>query len=57
MEPYLEVRNPFAFALSNGENVEEAVIMANTAAAISVTRIGTAPSMPTMDEVKDFLSN
>lgn len=47
----------FALALSNGKNVEEAVIMANAAAAISVTRIGTAPSMPTMDEVKEFLSD
>ncbi len=47
----------FAFALSNGENVEEAVVMANAAAAISVTRIGTAPSMPTMSELKEFLSN
>jgi len=37
--------------------VEEAVIIANAVTAVSVTRIGTAPSMPTMDEVKEFLSD
>jgi ribokinase len=45
----------FAVALSEGKSVEQAVIMANAAAAISVTRRGAQPSLPTRTEVEEFI--
>ncbi len=42
-------------ALGEGFPLEEAVKFANAAAALSVTRIGTAPSMPTREELETFL--
>ncbi len=42
-------------ALGEGFPIVEAVRFANAAAAISVTRIGTAPSMPTREELEAFL--
>jgi ribokinase len=40
-----------AVAVSNGKSLEEAVIFANKAAAISVTRMGAQPSIPFSKEV------
>jgi ribokinase len=40
-----------AAALANGKNYEEAIALANKAAAISVTRRGAQPSVPYIDEV------
>ncbi|WHY85522.1 ribokinase [Neobacillus novalis] len=45
----------FAHALSNGQSVREAMTFANAVAALSVTKIGTAPAMPNKQEVKTFL--
>lgn len=45
----------FATALAEGKNIKEAAIFGNAVAGISVTRIGTAPSMPTREEVDEFL--
>jgi ribokinase len=45
----------FAHAISNGKSVEEAMAFANGVAALSVTKIGTAPAMPYLDEVASFL--
>ncbi|MCD6419119.1 MAG: ribokinase [Synergistetes bacterium] len=42
-------------ALGEGFPIVKAVRFANAAAAISVTRIGTAPSMPTREELEAFL--
>ncbi|HMA13148.1 MAG TPA: ribokinase [Kiloniellaceae bacterium] len=46
----------FAVALSRGLPPPEAVRFANAVAGISVTRPGTAPSMPTLDEVEALLT-
>jgi ribokinase len=45
----------FAVALSEGMVLEEAVSLANAAAAISVTRRGAQPSLPVRCEVEEFL--
>lgn len=47
----------FAYALSTGLSVEEAVRYANAVAALSVTKIGTSPAMPTKEEVENFLAS
>ena len=47
----------FATALSEGKNIFEAAHFANAAAAISVTRIGTAPAMAYRNEIEEFISN
>lgn len=44
-----------AFALAKKEDLAEAVRFANYVAALSVTKIGTAPSMPTFQEVERFM--
>lgn len=46
----------FAFALSNGESISEAIVFANKIASISVTRMGAQSSMPGRDEVEKFVS-
>jgi ribokinase len=46
----------FAHALSNGSSIVDAMTFANSVAALSVTKIGTAPAMPYRDEVETFLS-
>lgn len=46
----------FATALARGETPIDAVRFGNATAAISVTRPGTAPSMPTLDEVRALLA-
>jgi ribokinase len=43
-----------AYALSNGEPLEEAIDFANHAAALSVTQVGTQLSFPALDRVEDF---
>ena len=45
----------FAVALSEGTSAVDAVRFGCATAAISVTRPGTAPSMPTRDEVEQLL--
>lgn len=44
-----------AVALAEGKELVEAVAFANTAAALQVTRLGTAPAMPHRDEVERFM--
>ncbi len=44
-----------AVALAEGLPVSEAVVFANAAAALQVTKIGTAPAMPYRGEVEAFL--
>jgi ribokinase len=46
----------FAAALSRGESAEAAARFGSAVAGISVTRAGTAPSMPQWDEVKALLA-
>jgi ribokinase len=42
-------------ALAEGRSLEEAVRFGNAAGALSVTRRGTAPSMPTRTEIDKLL--
>lgn len=44
-----------AAALVEGKNLEDAVVFASAASAISVTRIGAQPSIPTRREIEEFL--
>jgi ribokinase len=41
--------------LAEGAPLEEAVIFANAAGALACTKVGAQPSMPTRDEVENFL--
>lgn len=43
-------------ALSKGEDIWEAVRFANGLAALSVQKMGTTPSMPTLEEIEAFLN-
>ena len=45
-----------SFALSNGKLVEDAIKIANAVSGLSVTKIGTAPAMPYLKELKKYLS-
>jgi ribokinase len=45
-----------AFGIAGGQSLLEAARYANAVAAISVTRLGAQPSMPTKKEVDDFLN-
>jgi ribokinase len=45
----------FAVALMRGSEVSSSAVFASAVAAISVTRFGAQPSMPTADEVDSFL--
>jgi ribokinase len=45
----------FATALTSGLTLKEAVIFANSAAALSVTKNGAIPSLPTKEDVDEFL--
>ena len=47
----------FAVALSEGKSALEAVKFGCATASISVTRAGTAPAMPTRDEVEKILTS
>ena len=44
----------FAVALAEGRSVEEAIDFGQKAAAISVTRVGAQPSVPSRDEVASW---
>jgi len=46
-----------AVALAEGKEVAEAVALANAAAALQVTKFGTAPAMPYRDEVERLLAD
>lgn len=46
-----------AVAVAEGRSLEDAVTFANATAALQVTRVGTAPAMPTRNEVENFLHN
>ena len=46
-----------AVALAEGKEPVEAVTFANAAAALQVTRFGTAPAMPRRDEVETLLAS
>ncbi|MRX71649.1 ribokinase [Bacillus lacus] len=45
----------FAAAILAGKSVSEAALQGNAAAALSVTKVGTAPSMPNSTELQAFL--
>jgi ribokinase len=45
-----------ATALSQGKDLRQAIYFATAVASLSVTKVGTAPAMPTNDEVQQFLS-
>ena len=47
----------FFTCLLSGATPEESLRTAAAASAIAVSRMGAAPSIPTMDEVKNFLMN
>jgi ribokinase len=44
-----------AVGVGQGHNLHDSAIFANRAAALSVTRMGAQPSMPTMEEVCAFI--
>jgi len=46
----------FAAALAKGYSIKDAAVFGSATAALSVTKIGTAPAMPGLDEVTAFLS-
>lgn len=46
----------FAFAISEGVSVPEAVRIATHASALSVTKLGAQPSIPTRQEVEQFIA-
>ncbi|WOV88161.1 ribokinase [Sporosarcina oncorhynchi] len=45
----------FAVCIACGKSVEEAIVYANAAAALSITKLGAQTGMPTEDEVNRFL--
>ena len=45
-----------AVALGEGQPLEEAAAFANAAAALSVTKAGAQPSLPSRFEVEEFLA-
>lgn len=46
-----------AVAIAEGSQLNEAVLFANAAAAMSVTKLGAQPSAPTRDEIDKFMKN
>ncbi len=46
-----------AAALAEGKDIKTAAIFGNAVAGLNVTKIGTAPAMPTRQEVDEFLKN
>jgi len=46
-----------AFALASGQDLEHAVKFANCVGALTATKLGAQPSLPTMDEVSEFLKS
>jgi ribokinase len=47
----------FATGLAEGMDIEQSVQLGNAAAAVSVTRHGAQPSLPTRKEVNEFSAN
>ncbi|MHC5185268.1 MAG: PfkB family carbohydrate kinase, partial [Planctomycetota bacterium] len=45
-----------AYGLANGKPINDAAVYANAVAAVSVTRYGAQPSMPTTREVEAFIA-
>jgi ribokinase len=45
----------FALKFAEGSEIDEAVKFASAAAAITVTREGAIPSLPSRDEVEEFM--
>lgn len=45
-----------ATALSKGQDLKRSILFATAVASLSVTKVGTAPAMPSAAEVSDFLS-
>ncbi len=45
-----------AFGMAQGKTLTDAALFANNVAAISVTKMGAQPSMPTLQEVESFIS-
>ena len=45
----------FAVGLAQGKTLSEAALFANNVAAVSVTRMGAQPSMPTVEEIDRFI--
>lgn len=43
--------------LAAGTEIEDAILYANLAGALAVTRLGAQPSLPTRKEVEDFAAN
>ncbi len=46
-----------AVAIAEGSQLEKAVLFANAAAAMSVTKLGAQPSAPRRDEIDEFMKN
>jgi ribokinase len=44
-----------SYAVANGKDIKEAIRFGNAVAGITVTRMGAQPSMPTKDELDEFL--
>lgn len=47
----------FAYAVACGKDIREAIKFGNAVAGITVTRMGAQPSMPTKNELEEFLKN
>jgi len=47
----------FAVALANGMNLQTALLHANAAGALTVTKAGAQSSLPTLEELDQFLQN
>ncbi|MHC4232899.1 MAG: ribokinase [Planctomycetota bacterium] len=45
-----------AYGLARGNSIKDAAVYANAVAAVSVTRYGAQPSMPTLKEVQEFFN-
>lgn len=46
-----------ATALAEGQSLDDAIVFANAVGALKVTKMGTAPAMPTREEIDTFLQS